>query len=375
MSSITIGVLLPSSTIAPMGKDFEKGLKKAIKENLKDEIAEIEIIPEFIGPGSKVKVEEAVNKLFGYHDVDIITGIVSNRIGMEVAEKFEKARRPFLMNNIGEHLPDPRNFNPWVFINSTHVWQQVWSLGYWAVKKFGKRGMFVGSVYDAGYSFTSMLKLGMEAADPESVMPFSVAPLKPQQTTADPTVVFQHIEEFKPDFILSVFCGDEASIFQKEYIKSPYHQKIPLLGLPFLLEPFVSEGEALELYSTIVAGEGLSQETLNLEELNSQKPFYSLGAETGLIISEALNNKGDKSLTEALRETKVYSDRGLLHIDPTAPGKDSKVYLVKHLHKGDKQNIEAELIEELRTVSITDPALAMSLDEPSSGWGNPYLGI
>jgi len=375
MKTITIGLLLPSSTIVPMGKDFERSLKKSLRENLGDPEIEIEVVSEFIGQGGLVKVEEAVSKLLAYDNADIITGIVSNKIGMEVAEKFERSKKPFLINNIGEHIPDPRSYNQYVFINSTHTWQQIWSLGYWAVKKFGSRGMFVGSVYDAGYAFTSMLKLGMEAADQECSMPFSIAPVPAGEKTADPRTVFRHIEEFKPDFILSVFCGEEAGIFQKEYITRNYHKEIPLLALPFLLQPFDAEGNELELYTTVASSAEVEPREIKLTELNTANPFSSLGSETGLILAEAINLMGSGSLLDALKKVKVHSSRGLLHIDSSSPAKNNKVYLVRNTYSGDVSAISMDLMEELETIDIDNKALSLWLDQPSSGWGNPYLGV
>ncbi|RQP18487.1 MAG: hypothetical protein EAS52_05350, partial [Parapedobacter sp.] len=94
-----------------MGKDFERALKHELQEKLAENDFAIELIPEFIGQGSKMAVEEAINKLIGYHRVDAVTGVLSNQVAMEIAEKFEKHHIPFLLNNIGEHVPNPRRFN------------------------------------------------------------------------------------------------------------------------------------------------------------------------------------------------------------------------------------------------------------------------
>lgn len=375
MITISIGLLLPSSTILPMGKDFEKGLTRTLKEKLEQKDWDVEIIPEFIGQGSKSSIEEAVNKLIGYHQVDVITGILSNRVAVDVAEKFEKHGIPLLVNNIGEHIPNPKAFNPYVFINSTHTWQQVWSLGYWGASTFGRRGMFVGSIYDAGYSFTSMLKLGMEAADSQCAMPFSIAPLSPNKKTSDPAVVFQHINEFRPDFVFSAFCGGEASVFLQEYARSGYHKKMPLLALPFLLQPFDADGEELEVYTAVTSTRSREEVQLNIDKLNTDSPFSELGSETGIILSEAFKTKGSRSLTEALRESNCYTTSGALHIDSSWPGRGNGVYLVKNTHKGDRRTIKMTVQKTLKTIEITDKELVKCIEEPSSGWGNPYLGI
>ena len=53
MKKLTVGLLLPVSTIIPMGRDFEQGLKQAINDQVDQHEWEIELIPEFIGQGSR----------------------------------------------------------------------------------------------------------------------------------------------------------------------------------------------------------------------------------------------------------------------------------------------------------------------------------
>ena len=374
MNKLTIGLLLPVSTIVPMSRDFEQGLKQAIKDQVDQHDWEIELIPEFIGQGGRLRVEESIDKLFSYYHVDVVTGIVSNMVGMAVAPKFERYKKPFIVNNIGEHTPNPELFNPYVFINSVHVWQQIWSLGYWAAKTFGNKGMFVASLYDAGYSFTNMLKLGMEAADKDSSMSFSIAQITPGEKTADPRTVFEHIEMFKPDFVFSAFCGEEATAFQEAYANATI-KNIPLLALPFLLENFDAKEHELEIYTTLSSTEAVSAGANGEVVALKDQTFYQLGKETGMILAEALKIKGSGDLLDALNQVKVNSNRGILHIDAQAPGKENQIYLVKNRHSGNRNNIKREVVRKLETVSINDKALSESLQQLSSGWENPYLGI
>lgn len=375
MNNITIGVLVPSSTILSMGKDFESGLKRTLKEKLAEKGSTIEFVPEFIGQGGKSAVEEAINKLIGYHRVDVVTGILSNQVAMEVAEKFEKHRVPFLINNVGEHVPIPNRFNPYTFINSTHTWQQIWSLGYWAVKKFGTKGMFVASIYDAGYSFSNMLKLGMEAADSQSTMSFSIAQLGHEGKTANPKDVFNHIAAVQPDFIFSAFCGGEASEFLSEYAQSGYHRRIPLLALPFLLQPFEIQAQELEIYTAVTSTLDVEDVRPVVRKLNADNPFDELGAATGTLLAEAIKNQANNGLKEAIGEAEAHSIRGALQVDSSQPGKANYVYLVKNRHNGDSSAIDMTVQESLKTVEITDNELSKSIEGPSSGWGNPYLGV
>lgn len=369
---VTIGLLLPSSTILPMSKDFEKGFKQGMNELIRDEEWEIELVNEFIAEGSKEKAEAAINKLTGFCSADIITGILSNRAATVLAEKMGKSKTSFLINNIGEHLPDPALLGTSIYLNSTHLWQQIWSLGYWGVNRFGPKGMFVGGVYDSGYSFTAMLQLGMNAANPDAVMPFAVAPVHKIGELADVASVFTYIEQFNPDFVFAAFCGEEASIFLKEYRDRGYAEKIPLLGTPFLLQPFESNGATVEIYTPVSSNEEITAPLNGLGEL-ADNPFPHLGYEAGLLVKAALQKGGVKDLAKNLSEVEVTSERGLLHINAAEPGKSTQVYLVKNTTNG--AEVTKELLQPLETVMHTDQRIVNVINEPSSGWYNPYPGV
>jgi branched-chain amino acid transport system substrate-binding protein len=72
MDTITIGLLLPLSTILPVNKDFEKGFKEALKQFGCD--LEFELVKEFIGQGGVKLIKKAGDKLSVFDDVDLITG-------------------------------------------------------------------------------------------------------------------------------------------------------------------------------------------------------------------------------------------------------------------------------------------------------------
>lgn len=374
MKRITVGLLLPISTITPMSRDFELALKQTIQEQVNDDEWAIEIVSEFIGQGSRIKVEEAIDKLFSHYNVDAITGIVSNMVAMAVAAKFERYKKPFILNNIGEHTPNPASFNPYIFINSVHTWQQIWSLGYWAVKTFGNKGMFVASVYDAGYSFSNMLTLGMKAADQQSTMSFSIAQVTPGAKTTDPRTVFEHVEMFKPDFVFAAFCGEEASVFQEAYA-SGVSKDIPLLALPWLLQDFNANKEELIVYTALSSTATVAIGDMDYRFGSQEQAYGQLGRETGMILAESLKIKGDGNLLDALNQVKANADRGMLHIDAQTTGQENQVYLVRNTHTGNTNHLKREVLCEMETVDMNDQALNESLQQISSGWENPYLGI
>lgn len=369
---LTVGVLLSNSSILPMAKHFSAGLKNGLK-GLNQEV-ELEIVPEFIGQGSRELAEAAITKLVGFDDADIITGIVSNKVGIDLSEKIANIKRPFIMNNIGEHLPDPEKFNDYMFLNSIHTWQQLWSIGQWGVQTFGKKGMYVSGLYDCGYSFQSMLSAGMESAAGGVTMPFAIAPTPNPKETGDIAAVFEHIHIYKPDFILATFCGKEAEIFLTQYVEQGLHKTTPLLGLPFLLEPFTTS-EPVEVYTTLSLNRELKQDQLDEVSEVMANPFTQFGFETGLLIAQAVKDQGGKSLQKAIAEAAIETARGRVEIEPRSNAMQSRVYLVKNTFNGIKDEISRQLISELETININHQDVQRINSQTSSFWMNPYLGI
>ncbi|MBS1522307.1 MAG: ABC transporter substrate-binding protein [Bacteroidetes bacterium] len=372
---ITIGVLLTNSTILPMAANFNSGLKHGLNGLSSENDIEVEIVPEFIGQGSSAQVESAVNKLIGFNDSNIITGIISNSVSQELADKFAKYKRPVIVNNIGEHLPNPGASNDYVFLNSMHSWQQIWSMGKWAVQTFGKKGMLVSGLYDAGYSFPIMLQKGMEAASEDASLPFAIAPVRQYKGLADVASVIPQLIEQNPDFVFATFCGEEASMFLAEYVKHCLHKKIPLLGLPFLLEPFDSNGESIDIYTSVSAYKTISDTDAGQLSRISLDPFRQFGIETGLLIKNAVKSSANGSLQKVLAGIEVDDVRGKLDISPRTTGNNSKVFVIKNTYAGDKEEVITQLISEVETIGIDDKVVEEINSQPSSGWSNPYMSI
>ncbi|WP_145860415.1 ABC transporter substrate-binding protein [Pedobacter suwonensis] len=369
---LTVGVLLSNSSILPMAKHFSAGLKNGLKA-LSQEV-ELEIVPEFIGQGSRELAENAITKLVGFDGADVITGIVSNKVGVDLSEKIANVKRPFIINNIGEHLPDPEKFNDYMFLNSIHTWQQLWSVGQWGVKNFGKKGMYVSGLYDCGYSFQSMLSAGMESASSGVSMPFAIAPTPNPKEAGDIAAVFEHIHKYKPDFILATFCGKEAEMFLKQYVEQGLHKTTPLLGLPFLLEPF-NANEPVEVYTTLSLNRALKQEQLDEVSKVMANPFTQFGFETGLLIAQAVKGRGGKSLQKAIAEAAIETERGRVEVEPRSNAVQSRVYLVKNTFNGVTGEISRQLVAELETID-TEHADVLRVNKQSAAcWMNPYLGI
>ena len=364
MDALKIGLLLPSSTILPIARDFEKGIKQGIASMPHLNI-ELELIKEFVGQGGLKVTGDACNKLFNYHDVDLITGVLSNRTIQELADRFHNQQVPIVVNNPGAHIPDPAKMNDYIFINSDHLWRHAWSLGYWGVKEFGRNGMFIGSVYEAGYSFSQMFYAGMHAADPQSQWSFAVPPMPPAGDLSNMDVIFPFLEQYQPDFVFAAFCGKEATLFLNEFIARGWHKRTRLTGLPYLLCPFNEIEGDLTVYTTAAFHDD--------QDLATDQAFYRLGIETGqAIIHAAATVSSRDELKAVLAESST-----LLHAKSktTTLGSEDIVSMLKHEIKARNRELRTTTLGSVKSLPLDPEVLAFFRTDAIAIWYNPYLCI
>lgn len=352
---ISVGLLLPSSTILPMGKDFEKGFKQGIAQ-ISDAVT---IEKEFTGNGSQEKTKQAIDKLISYDDVDVITGVVNNRALEELIPKFENKRSVFFPNNIGESLPSSSVDNEQVFLNSRCLWSQVHAVSKWAVEHIGNKGMYVSGLYDSGYSFCAAMDLGMQASGLENTWGLAIAPVENPQSggLADVSRIIPAIQEHKPNFVFATFCGEEAKIFLEAFVNAGLHKEITLIGVPYLLENYTHNSEIpLDIYIPKVLQ---SDETLK-SVLNWRMDYFNLGYETGQILVKSFEKDG------VLKK----------NLEDTVPQAATVVSLLKvTLESGELQEAKVALVSDLGLVDKTDKEIQKLIAESSAGWFNPYLSI
>jgi branched-chain amino acid transport system substrate-binding protein len=360
MNNLHIGLLLPSSGILPMSKYFEKGLKEGLANYVPSKFSG-EITEEFIGQGGLKQTENAIVKLCTYDDVDLITGIISNKSAENFSSKFLSTKKTFLINNLGENIPDLNELNPFVFTNSVGLWQHAWSMGYWGVKTFGKKGMYVSSIYDAGYSFSHMFHDGMKAADAESDWSFSVTPMPSVGQLSDISVVFPFIDKYEPDFIFATFCGAETTLFINEFISRGLHKKIKLLGLPFLLEPFLPLKDDITIYTSI-----------SKPFLQANNMFYQLGYQTADFIHEASLVGLDRIQAHLKQLGKAIGVGETTFLTQNENG-ISNITIVKNEIEAMSENIKTENLAEVETFPLSQ--LTELTLETKIGWNNPYLCV
>lgn len=362
MTSITVGLLLPSSTIFPISKDFERGIKDAIKQYSSPSI-EIEIVKEFIGQGDVKTVQNACNKFFNYDNVDLVTGFVSFKVVSEVASSFQTKKIPFIVNDLGGHIPAVDDLNEYILINSAHLWRHAWTIGNYAVKKFGKKGMFIGALYDAGYSFSHMFYEGMQAADKESEWFFSVPPMPAPGELSNIDVVFPFLEEYQPDFVFSTFCGTETTLFLNKFIEKGWHKRTRLLGLPYLLSPFEQLPDDVTIHTT------------EIDVVNPEKAFYELGLSTGKTIAIAVAAQqaaSGKTLLQELQQANLFSVNNIAKPLASQP---ETIRIAEKQIIANTSSIRTEKTDTWATIELDSEAIRPFTQGLSATWNNPYLCI
>ena len=365
MDTVTIGLLLPTSSILPLAKDFDKGFQKGLKSIELE--TEIEIIREFVGQGNLSVTENALGKLFGYHGVDLVAGVISARVTEGIALKFKNKGVPFIFSELGAALPDYSQLNEQIFINSFHLWQHAWAIGNWGVQTFGKKGMFIGSVYDAGYSFSHMFYEGMMAADSTSQWSFSVPPMPPKDSLSDMSIIFPYLETYQPDFIFAAFCGSETTLFLKEFISRGWHKKTKIIGLPFLLFPYNPLPEDITIYTTELSAAGQS--------VVPESSFYQLGFNAGTLVNESLQHHAGKSLQHALQKHENVIAFGGINILTSPQQEADTISFIENKFNAGQTEKSSQPLASVKALSVTDEKFLANNHELKFGWMNPYLCI
>lgn len=355
--SVSVGLLLPTSTIFPISKTYERGVKDALNE----QDIEAEFVKEMIGQGSTKDVDNACSNLLNYHEVDVITGIVSNFVLKNVAVKFESGQVPVIISNLGAHTPDISEMPASVFINSANLWQHAWALGDWGVKQIGPKGMYLSSVYDAGYSFSAMFYAGMQNADPDSSWSYSVTPMPPPKSVSDMSVLFPFMEEYEPDFVFATFCGTETTEFLNEFIKRDWHKRTAVLGLPYLLSPFKPVADELTVYTSALKD--------NDPTYDPAAVFYQLGYQAGQAIAAAFGNE-DGNATGHLQQ-----DASLLSVNNQSAGSVRYIGIIKNTIGTGPGIVERQITGTAWAGGLEHERLTGMLNQVATGWMNPYLCV
>ncbi len=376
---IKAGLILPGSSVVPsMGKDFKKGFELALLQN---NLSSVEIVSGFVNHGGLEDVQKASEKLIQYDDVDLISGIISNPVSMQLIEFFKNNKIPLLLNNLGENILIENTLPDFYHFNSMHLWESEWALGYWAQKEYGGDLSISMTVYDAGYHLHEAFRLGAEAAGAQNTH-YNI--LKIQPGIVNTKALIEHISEQKPSHVHALLCGMDAADFWKRFKNAGFLGKIPLTVSPFFFDGIdkVDNHELVsEIYSASSWEHGLeaskskfSQEFNQVYDLNPSA-FSLLGYESGLLLAEAIANANSKKdLKDQLNVATIRSPRGETSNNYNSAVSGSEIWLNNHQfnasNTSDQKFLQLLKVPELQNQKIQNIAV-----QSLTGWQNPYLCI
>lgn len=360
-----------------MAQDFKKGLETGIA-NLNISGLKVEIITELTSQGQIQNTFEAINKLSNYHNVDLLTGIVSSLVVKELVDTINTKRLPFIYSNLGEYVPSGKVKSPFLFHNSLHLWKSQWAMGKQAQEQFGGIPAICFSVYDAGYHLHEAFRLGTVAAG-ASTAQINMLPLLPNQIDTSPLI--QLIEKQQPSYVHAILCGVDGRDFIRRYREAGLAGKIPLTACPFMVEDELKgsmEDDIQDIQNCISWSYNLNSERNSqfievYEKNHMKKPsvFSVLGYESGLAAIHALRTVNAKgvAIEEALNEITVEGPRGGISFSSDSTNSHD-MYLRTPDERGSNN-----IVTKLNSLGIDYQSMAALAEDGISGWQNPYLCI
>jgi branched-chain amino acid transport system substrate-binding protein len=202
----------------------------------------------------------------------------------------------------------------------------------------------------------------------------------------DPSEFIKMIAETSPDFIMGFYSGKEAVSFLNAYHKLGYRDRIPLIGLPFMVDESLLDelGDLASGVKTIYCWAQDTEEHKRFANTFTDKTGHPLNCyvllayETGHLIARAVRQIGEAKpvhvhLSEALKAVQFMGPRGLVKFDPETREVQTSNYL-REVVKGEDGRFYNKIVEELETPPLFYEQLALARKNlVKQGWLNPYL--
>ncbi|MDP4202760.1 MAG: ABC transporter substrate-binding protein [Bacteroidota bacterium] len=386
MSPIKIGLLAYNSSVYPYAHhDFVNGFYTAFPSRIAREY--FQFIPEFIKAPTVAHVKESVQKLLGFDQVDILSGLISYKAVPDIVPLVERQKKMAFFYDMGELIPYTQHISDHFFFNSFQYWQSEYALGYWAFKEFGDKGSVVMSLYDAGYHLQSAFRQGAIAAGSQEI-DYCVLHDNPTQSQVknNARLLFEKFKTTLPSFIHAIFCGSEVFEFLEEFNQSGLKGKIPLLVTAHMAsEEIVSQvtNMGITMYAASMYNY-YSPDKLNLqfkqafETLTGQKAnaIALMGYEMGLAMAHLLpelQKRDWPTIIKLLKKETVRSPRGernfYLDSDYAIPTIDIEKIEVK------KQLVNKMILAQGKALKYNHYIFEEIHRENVTGWQNPYLCV
>ncbi len=383
--TIKIGFLFPYSSVAPhMSQDIIDGFFTSIPEIYRKNF---QFYPEYIDKGSHELVKVAVNKLIMFHNVDIISGIVSYKLMPEINSILEKQKKLAFFFDLGEYLPPLTPISENIFFNSLQFWQVEYALGLWAQKQFSGKGAILMSIYEAGYQMHSAFWQGALSAGAEEI-DMHILPFNPQLPNIEDLLppFFEKIKQSKVDYLHALFCGSEAFEFYKCYCQSDIYNKIPLVVTPYMASDETLDNvpkSNITLYSastwnynSMVEKNQRFKSAYHLSTGKKASEFAVMGYEMGqlfLPMLPILQRKDLKEIIKYIKDANVNGPRGFRNFHHDSTLAPPIIDIEKITTHNDK--LSRIVLEQGIALKHNDSVFYDIHTQCVSGWKNPYLCV
>jgi branched-chain amino acid transport system substrate-binding protein len=387
MQPVKIGFLSVYSGVFPnLNHQIVEGFVLPFAKDFKGE-RHFEFIPEYVQQGSARAVGEAVKKLIHFHNVDIVSGLISYQVVPQLIPLIESRQTLGFFLDLGEYLPSGKILSPNVFYNSFQLWQAEFALGYWAHKEFGDKGMVLMPMYEAGYQMHSAFRLGTVSAGSEAI-DYHLLPYLEGQSQASYHVdhLLQTLEQALPAYLHVLFSGTEATEFLAKFYSSGLQNKIPLLVSPLMtqqdwLTPMAHLGGQFYAASTWNPGSSEKANQSFVKQYTSytgKAPgvYELLGYEMGLLFKEILTEFRTRdwpAVRKLLQHEVLDGPRGLVNFWPQSGFITPTIAIEKTIF--DSKNTTSVVVSGGSGVLYDSPAFDSIHEECKSGWQNPYLCV
>lgn len=382
--NIKIGFLVPYSSIYPqMIPSLISGFYSAVPEKYH---SLFQVIPEYVGQGGEKQVVDAANKLLNFHQVDILSGLISYLVLPSLIPGIEKRNRLGFFFDLGEYIPYTHHLSDSIFVNSFQMWQSEFALGYWAHQQFGERGTVIMPIYDGGYHLQSAFRQGAVMAGADN-LDIQVLKYHPENCNAEQIQsVLDKVKSQNPSFVHALFCGSEAEEFFNEYHKAGLNKAIPLITTAHMAsEEILKEVSNLSLnfYSASMWNYNSIEEhnltfKRKVSDFAGQKAdlFTLLGYEMGLLFEQLIPEFNRRDWTEIKKRLKTENIKGprgtrsfFLNSEYATPLIDIEKINVSH------NKINKITIEQGKAMQYDHNTYESIHKENVSGWLNPYLCV
>jgi ABC-type branched-subunit amino acid transport system substrate-binding protein len=372
-SKLRVGVLPPGSNFVPF---LAGDLLTALEFGLAEARLEAEVVVEFAGYNGDLKVVlPKVQHLLFAERVACVVAPLNLSLVERLAGQFESQGVPLIALSLSEDPLFESAQNPYVFVNSFHLWQAAWMCGYLGAQRFGPRAASLVALHEGGYSLNFAFQLGLEAGNGNLLQ---TAVTHTNSNSEDPSPSIAEIAGRDPDFIWAAYSGKEAASFLAAYEASGCKSSIPLLGLPPLVDEHVRKAagdSTLGVYFVTPGPQRAEADgvtTALAQAIGRQPhPYALLAYESAHLIAAAartISTPGSLSvgLPVALRQVEFQGPRGLARFDNGAGIEVPFCFRQVTPVNDSVQEVEAPPL-------LNEQCLLARKKLVKHGWVNPYL--